>query len=336
MQGKAARDVYRQMAAVQKDSLLDLYYDRNRVPLSNSAALQQRQRQLSNQILHLVSRDFIDIWRRFIRDPNRRDPESLIVNGSLLCPHGGLLYDPATPEESASSSRFVVVTQAEWNTLFKFYSADQDITVERDLQSNTLITKPAVCEECVLARLKVEERELLHYEKARIFIRKVAVTKGKNDHMQDTGSGSNVASSECKDDPEYQGSDAKRPKLALPSCSSPTSGVSASAGDARVRKSTRHRRMRGEKELYVSSKQTLKELKVMVMNLFHVAPFDQNLSIGGRDLLDNEATLESLHVYPHSVILLKADEPGDDASLMDDDIKPDTFEEGFKGTQLLK
>lgn len=41
------------------------------------------------------------------------------------------------------------------------------------------------------------------------------------------------------------------------------------------------------------------------MNLFHVAPFDQNLSIGGRDLLDNEATLESLHVYPHSVILLK-------------------------------
>jgi hypothetical protein len=41
------------------------------------------------------------------------------------------------------------------------------------------------------------------------------------------------------------------------------------------------------------------------MNLFHVAPFDQNLSIGGRDLLDNEATLESLRIYPHSVILLK-------------------------------
>jgi len=67
MQGKAARDVYRQMATVQKDSLLDLYYDRNRIALSQSAALQQRQRQLSNQVLHLVSRDFIDSWRRFIR-----------------------------------------------------------------------------------------------------------------------------------------------------------------------------------------------------------------------------------------------------------------------------
>ena len=41
------------------------------------------------------------------------------------------------------------------------------------------------------------------------------------------------------------------------------------------------------------------------MNLFRVAPFDQNLSICGRDLLDNDATLESLRVYPHSVILLK-------------------------------
>ena len=40
------------------------------------------------------------------------------------------------------SSRFVVVTEAEWNTLSKFYSADQDITVKRDVQSNTLVTHP--------------------------------------------------------------------------------------------------------------------------------------------------------------------------------------------------
>jgi hypothetical protein len=65
-QGKAARDVYRQTAATQKDSLLDLYYDRNRVPLGNSASL-QRQKQFPDQVLHLVSKDFIDVWRRFVR-----------------------------------------------------------------------------------------------------------------------------------------------------------------------------------------------------------------------------------------------------------------------------
>jgi len=55
-----------------------------------------------------------------------------------------------------------------------------------------------------MARLKVEELELLQYEKARIFIRKVAATDCKNDQMQDTASASNAAPSECKDDPEYQ------------------------------------------------------------------------------------------------------------------------------------
>jgi len=40
------------------------------------------------------------------------------------------------------SSKFVVVTEAEWNTLCKFCSADQAITVQRDLQSNTLVTQP--------------------------------------------------------------------------------------------------------------------------------------------------------------------------------------------------
>jgi lipopolysaccharide biosynthesis glycosyltransferase len=35
-----------------------------------------------------------------------------------------------------------VVTEAEWNTLSKFYSADEDIMVKRDLQSNTLISQP--------------------------------------------------------------------------------------------------------------------------------------------------------------------------------------------------
>lgn len=36
------------------------------------------------------------------RDPSRKDPESLIVNESLLCCHGGLLYNPATSDEQGS------------------------------------------------------------------------------------------------------------------------------------------------------------------------------------------------------------------------------------------
>jgi len=35
-----------------------------------------------------------------------------------------------------------VVTETEWNTLCQFCVPDQDITVKRDLQSNTLVTQP--------------------------------------------------------------------------------------------------------------------------------------------------------------------------------------------------
>ncbi|KAJ9575789.1 hypothetical protein L9F63_007330, partial [Diploptera punctata] len=156
-----------------------------------------------------------------------------------------------------------------------------------------------------MARMRVEEMELLQYEKAKIFVRKVQRTDNNNGQYEETGGSSTSAQADSKDDPEYQGSEAKKPKLAPGTCSSPIPGGSSSAGDTRVRKSTRHRRMRGEREITVSSKLTLLDFKVMVMKLFHVAPFDQHLSIDGRDLTDNNATLGSLQVYPDSIILLK-------------------------------
>lgn len=42
-----------------------------------------------------------------------------------------------------------------------------------------------------------------------------------------------------------------------------------------------------------------------IMHAFSVAPFDQNLSIDGKILSDDTATLGSLGVIPESVILLK-------------------------------
>lgn len=41
------------------------------------------------------------------------------------------------------------------------------------------------------------------------------------------------------------------------------------------------------------------------MHAFSVAPFDQNLSLDGKILSDDTATLGSLGVIPESVILLK-------------------------------
>uniref|UniRef100_A0A3P9K7M4 Ubiquitin carboxyl-terminal hydrolase 48 n=1 Tax=Oryzias latipes TaxID=8090 RepID=A0A3P9K7M4_ORYLA len=55
-----------------------------------------------------------------------------------------------------------------------------------------------------------------------------------------------------------------------------------------------------------------------IMHAFSVAPFDQNLSIDGKSLTDDSATLGSLGVVPESIICLKADEPIADYAAMDD------------------
>ncbi|KAM5247181.1 ubiquitin carboxyl-terminal hydrolase 48 isoform 12-T12 [Ctenodactylus gundi] len=102
-----------------------------------------------------------------------------------------------------------------------------------------------------------------------------------------------------------------------------------------IRRSMRHRKVRGEKALLVSANQTLKELKIQIMHAFSVAPFDQNLSIDGKILSDDCATLGTLGVIPESVILLKADEPIADYAAMDDVMQVCMPEEGFKGTGLL-
>uniref|UniRef100_A0A667YVX3 ubiquitinyl hydrolase 1 n=1 Tax=Myripristis murdjan TaxID=586833 RepID=A0A667YVX3_9TELE len=73
-----------------------------------------------------------------------------------------------------------------------------------------------------------------------------------------------------------------------------------------------------------------------IMHAFSVAPFDQNLSINGKCLTDDSATLGSLGVIPESIICLKADEPIADYAAMDDVYQVRMPEEGFKGTGLLR
>ena len=44
---------------------------------------------------------------------------------------------------------------------------------------------------------------------------------------------------------------------------------------------------------------------LQIMHAFSVAPFDQNLSIEGKGLTDDSATLGSLGVIPESIVCLK-------------------------------
>uniref|UniRef100_A0A674KFZ2 Ubiquitin carboxyl-terminal hydrolase 48 n=1 Tax=Terrapene triunguis TaxID=2587831 RepID=A0A674KFZ2_9SAUR len=224
--------------------------------------------------------------------------------------------------------KYTPIVQATLNLIMKVVnicsSALCNVTVPkisvRILTIFSLFILLELCPECREGLLCQQQRDLREYTQATIYVHKVVDNKKV---MKEAAPELNVSSSEAEEereeakpegeqDPDFNQTNggAKRQKI-----SHQNYIVYQKQG---IRRSTRHRKVRGEKALLVSANQTLKELKIQIMHAFSVAPFDQNLSIDGKILNDDTATLGALGVIPESVILLKADEPIADYAAMDD------------------
>nr|XP_024214128.1 ubiquitin carboxyl-terminal hydrolase 48-like isoform X2 [Halyomorpha halys] len=304
-QDQATLDIRRDQALKQKEMLPSLLNNRNRPKL------------VSGTYKIVSVQEFLKPWRRFVRENGRSPPLYSLRNNTLVCVHGLLMYDPASEEDA---TMFTAVTDEEWNALVGSFYVDLEISVTYGASEFEIIeTSPALCKECVSARLASEQEALLQYEKARIYIRPISNKKDEVSDSSETSSSAQLAKKS-------------------PGPSKLMGGGDAASSEAAIRRSTRHRRVRGERELQVSSTDTVRDLKLKILNSLRVAPFDQHLSTeDGRHLEDPTATLGSLNIYPDSVLILKVDEPPDDTSMpVDDYIRTSEPEEGFKGTVLLK
>lgn len=351
-EGKENEALNRMMANEQKSSLLNLFHDKNR-------PLLQKWPQ-DTDILYIVPLFFVDEWRKFIRKPAKSNPVSSIGNSILLCPHGGFMFTYESLLQG-DGQHVALLWPAEWDVICRQFLVDQPISIcrihdkEQDNVNVQYHTQPELCGECREGFIFQQQRDLREYAQATVYIRKVIDSKKM---IKEAAPEFSMSGSEAEDekeepkiegekDPDFNQSEdgAKRQKLddsspvnAVSSSSCSSSLVPAAAttgGKSGIRRSMRHRKLRGEKALIVSANQTLKELKIQIMHAFSVAPFDQNLSIDGRSLTDDSATLGSLGVFPESVICLKADEPVADYAAMDDVYQVCLPEEGFKGTGLL-
>ncbi|XP_029433962.1 ubiquitin carboxyl-terminal hydrolase 48 isoform X2 [Rhinatrema bivittatum] len=323
------------MANEQKTALPNLFQDKGRPSLTNWPQ--------ETDVLYVVSQFFVEEWRKFVRRPTRCNPVSSIGNSALLCPHEGLMFDFATMTKE-DSKLIALIWPVEWEMMQKQFVVDQAIkivkteTTENSAVNTLYVSEPKLCPECREGLLFQQQRDMREYTQATIYIHKVVHNKKV---MKESAPELNMSSSEAeeeKEEPKPEGESdpdfnqtndgsVKRQKV-----SNQTYTVYQKQG---IRRSTRHRKVRGEKALLVSANQTLKELKIQIMHAFSVAPFDQNLSIDGKILSDDTATLGTLGVIPESVILLKADEPIADYAAMDDAMQVCMPEEGFKGTGLL-
>ncbi|XP_016338262.1 ubiquitin carboxyl-terminal hydrolase 48-like [Sinocyclocheilus anshuiensis] len=339
-EGKENEALNRMMANEQKSSLLNLFQEKNRPTLQKWPQ--------ETDVLYIVPHYFVDEWRKFIRRPAKSNPVSSVANSLLLCPHGGFMFTYDSMLQG-DAQHIALLWPAEWEVISKMFLVDQAISICRihdkthDNGNVQYQTYPDLCRECREGFIFQQQRDMSEYAQATVYVRKVIDKKRmiKESAPEFSVSGSDVEDEreepkmDGEKDPDFSQSEvgAKRQKLnETASLSMPPVTAACKSG---IRRSTRHRKLRGEKALIVSANQTLKELKMQIMHAFSVAPFDQNLSIDGRCLTDDSATLGSLGVIPESIICLKADEPIADYAAMDDVYQVCMPEEGFKGTGLL-
>ncbi|XP_056293514.1 ubiquitin carboxyl-terminal hydrolase 48 isoform X1 [Pseudoliparis swirei] len=336
--------VSKMMATDQKNQLINLFNEKNRPTLNKWPQ--------GTDVLYIVPLFFVDEWRKFIRRPTKSSPVSNVGNTLLLCPHGGFMftYDSLI---NGDGQHVALLWPSEWEVISRLFIVDQPISIhcfkETTLSGPTTqyTTQPDICWECRESFLFQQQRDLREYTQATIYIRKVIEDQRMIKEATPELNASSSEAEEEKDeipkvdgekDPDFSQSEdgAKRLKLSDDSeASAAAAPVTSMIKLGGIRRSTRHRKLRGEKALIVSANQTLKELKIQIMHAFSVAPFDQNLSIDGKSLTDDSATLGSLGVIPESIVCLKADEPIADYAAMDDVYQVRMPEEGFKGTGLL-
>ncbi|CAL8256701.1 unnamed protein product [Arctogadus glacialis] len=337
--------VSKMMAQDQKNQLLNLFQEKNRPLLTKWPQ--------GTDTLFIVPMFFVDEWKKFIRRPTKSSPVSSVGNSLLLCPHGGFMFT----YESLINGDFqhvALLWPSEWEVISKLFIVDQAISLHcsgPETATGTTpqyTTQPELCWECREGFIFQQQRDLREYTQATIYVRKVVEDKAV---VKEAAPELNASSSEAEPEEEKeelpkadgegesdfsQSEDgAKRAKMSDGSAATLSTGAMIMGRSGSIRRSTRHRKLRGEKALIVSASQTLKELKIQIMHAFSVAPFDQNLSIEGKGLTDDSASLGSLGVIPESIVCLKADEPIADYAAMDDVYQVGMPEEGFKGTGLL-
>ncbi|XP_059546918.1 ubiquitin carboxyl-terminal hydrolase 48 isoform X2 [Myotis daubentonii] len=333
-EGEENEALHKMIANEQKTSLPNLFQDKSRPCLSNWPE--------DTDVLYIVSQFFVEEWRKFVRKPTRCSPVSSVGNSALLCPHGGLMFTFASMTKE-DSKLIALIWPSEWQMIQKLFVVDHVIKITRtevedvNPSETQYISEPKLCPECREGLLCQQQRDLREYTQATIYVHKVVDNKKV---MKDSAPELNVSSSETEEDKEEAKPDGEKdPDFNQSNGGTKRQKISHQNYIAYqkqvIRRSMRHRKVRGEKALLVSANQTLKELKIQIMHAFSVAPFDQNLSIDGKILTDDGATLGTLGVIPESVILLKADEPIADYAAMDDVMQVCMPEEGFKGTGLL-
>ncbi|XP_028393956.1 ubiquitin carboxyl-terminal hydrolase 48-like [Dendronephthya gigantea] len=308
----------KELASQQKSILSVLYNEKERPDFDEKTSI----------TAYALSRTFYELWRKFIRTPPaRRIRPSCITNKLLICPHEKFLYHPRCGDNDGASSAVVYLWAMEWEVLSETFGFDVEIKIVSDVyEENCLYSiTPDCCVECNAALVAEHFTEGEEYENANIYIRRITEEQKKQDVnilLEETPSP--VESGNDEDTCEIQ----KRQEKF-------SAGNTPKTSSQPKRRSSRHRKQRGEVMITVDSNETVRDIKLELMKLFSVMPLDQHISFNG-NVLEDDNTLGTAGIRPGCILLLKVDEPKEGVSQEDLSEASRKPELGFKGTSLVK
>ncbi|XP_024527691.1 ubiquitin carboxyl-terminal hydrolase 26 [Selaginella moellendorffii] len=282
-------------------------------------------------VYYLVPSSWISLWRAYIgaSGKNVLDIEEPVglerFLSSLLCKHGGLLYNPPAltrtrrgelVQKASSDDVQVVVSRDDWVYFCQQWDANAGKGIRAyveeaempdrpekelsELKLPVLRTEPEVCRECIDDRETTELVHKLNYTNATIT---VDLVQGKEP---------------------------------------PPSLVFAAANqDAERRTSKRARRTvaTGNKQvkLTVSGTTTVYQLKMLIWEWLGVVKENQEVHFGKVELTDESTTLADVGVLPNSQLWVSDSGLHEHRDIADELSTPQQghVEEGFRGTRLL-
>ncbi|KAL1465182.1 hypothetical protein WDU94_004772, partial [Cyamophila willieti] len=151
LQDEVTKEKNRRTAALHREKFALLLNSKNRPALSSLVEEVQNlgpsnDNDLGNsKKLYMISREFLDTWKRFLRDSTKRDVPRELCNHSLLCDHGKLLYEPEVECLAEENSVFVLVTEEEWIQLKSVFVVDYEVSTFYCATILSFINSPGNC-----------------------------------------------------------------------------------------------------------------------------------------------------------------------------------------------
>ena len=305
----------KELASQQKSVLGVLYSEKERPEFDKKSSV----------TAYALSRTFYEEWKKFIRTSHaRRTRPTCITNKILICPHEKFLYHPRCDDNDGASSAIIYLWGMEWEVLSQTFGFDVEIKIVSDVFEEKCLYSitPDCCVECNAALVAEHYCEGEMYESANIYVRKITEEYSKENVQASFENHSPVENS----NEEIGQRNDKSPQF--------LAGNTPKTSGGHRRRSSRHRKQRGEVVITVDSCESVRDIKLELMKLYSVMPLDQHLSLNGKVLEDGE-TLGAAGVRPGSILLLKVDEPREGIAHEELAQASRQPEQGFKGTSLL-